>query len=176
MEKTLIIGADLRRPTLANRIGLPPNAAGLAQLVAGTGELEDCVHHWEEGGIYVMPAGIIPSNPLEVLSSRRFVEALVQLKQRYDRIIVDSAPTHAVSDALVLASYADSLIYLVKADSTPFTMVRTGISRLVNSNAPFTGVVLNQVNLEKASKYYDGDHYYYTGYQSTYGYGESGQA
>lgn len=169
MEKTLLIDADMRRPTLAKVCKFAPNTPGLSNFVAGTSELKECIHKFEDAGVDVMTAGVIPSNPLELISAKRFVQALEFLKEHYDRIVIDSAPMQAVSDALVLASYADALVYVVKADATPHTVARNSIQRLLNSNAPVTGVVLNQFDARKAPKY-GGDYYYYGGYYDYYGY------
>jgi capsular exopolysaccharide synthesis family protein len=168
MENTLVIGGDLRRPSLAKKCKLTLNHPGLSHFVSGTAELDDCIEHLPELKIHVMPAGIIPPNPLEMLSSKKFISALEILKQRFDRIVIDSAPLHPVSDALVLASYADSVIYVVKADSTSVTLVKKGIASIVASNEPLTGVVLNQFDTSKANKYYYGSKYYKYGdyYQS----------
>ncbi len=153
MEKTLVIGADLRRPSLAARCGLSPNHAGLTHFVAGTASLDECIAYLPELNIAVMPAGIIPPNPLEMISSKKFVEALKSLRDRFDRIVVDSAPVQAVSDALVLASNADSVIYVVKADATSATQAEHGIASIVASNEPLTGVVLNMFDPKKAHGY-----------------------
>lgn len=165
MEKVLLIDADMRRPTIAKNLGIPGSSPGLSNLVAGTSEAAQCIHHHDEGNIDILPAGLIPPNPLELLSSRRFKDVLLQLAEQYDRIVIDSAPTLAVSDALVLATLANAVIYVVKSDSTAFHSVRSGIQKLQRVNAPLTGVVLNQVNLTKASKY--GSYY---GYYDYYGY------
>jgi capsular exopolysaccharide synthesis family protein len=154
MERTLVIGADLRRPRLAKLCKLAPNHKGLSHFVSGDAELEDCIEHLEDLQLYVMPAGVIPPNPLEMISSRRFVDALQSLKGRFDRIVIDSAPVQAVSDALILASYADAAIYVVKADATPATEVQKGIARLEASNAPLTGIVLNHYDARKTRGYY----------------------
>ncbi len=165
MEKVLLIDADMRRPTIAKSLGIPGSSPGLSNLVAGTSEAAQCIHHHDEGNIDILPAGLIPPNPLELLSSKRFKDALLQLAEQYDRIVIDSAPTLAVSDALVLATLANAVIYVVKSDSTAFHSARSGIQKLQRVNAPLTGVVLNQVNLTKASKY--GSYY---GYYDYYGY------
>ena len=110
MERTLIIGGDLRRPSLAKMAGLAPGHQGLSQFVAGNAELEDCMEHLEDLNIHVMPCGVIPPNPLEMISSNKFVDALKSLLEKFDRIVIDSAPVQAVSDALILASYASSVI------------------------------------------------------------------
>ncbi len=169
MEKTLIIDADMRRPTLAKTCKLPPNTPGLSNFIAGTEDLKDCIQFYEKARVDVLCAGVIPSNPLELISSKRFVDALAILKEHYDRILIDSAPTQAVSDALVLASYADAVVYVVKADSTPYTLARNGIQRLQNSNTPIAGVVLNEFDPRKAAKM-GGDYYNYGGYYDYYGY------
>lgn len=164
MEKTLVIGADLRRPTLAAKCDLSPKHPGLSNYVAGSAELDECIAQFGEQSLYVMPAGLIPSNPLEMLSSRKFTEALKVLGERFDRIIIDSAPLQAVSDALILSTYADSVIYVVKADSTSASVARRGLERLAAVNAPVAGVILNEFNIEKASKFYGAENYAYGGY------------
>ena len=169
MEKVLLIDADMRRPSLAKALGFGLRSPGLSNLVAGTAKLEECIHHHEGSNIDVITAGLIPPNPLELLSSKRFAKALSVLEEKYDRIVIDTAPAQAVSDALVLSSTVGAMIYVVKADSTSYQQAKAGIKRLKDVNAPLIGVVLNQVNTKKASKYYGGD---YGGYYDSYGYTE----
>jgi polysaccharide biosynthesis transport protein len=164
MENTLVIGGDLRRPSLARKCSLTPNHPGLTHFVSGTAKLDDCIEHLPELNLYVMPAGIIPPNPLEMISSKKFVQALKYLRERFDRIVIDSAPVQAVSDAMVLASNADSVIYVVKADATSATQVQKGIASIVGSNEPLTGVVLNMFDAKKAHGYYGNKYYQYTNY------------
>tara|TARA_R110001599_G_C12274970_1_gene662055 strand:+ start:2085 stop:4340 length:2256 start_codon:yes stop_codon:yes gene_type:complete len=164
MENTLLIGADLRRPSLAKKCKLTPNHAGLTHFVSGTAKLDDCIEHLSELNLYVMPAGIIPPNPLEMISSKKFVQALKYLREKFDRIVIDSAPVQAVSDALILASNADSVIYVVKADATSATQAQKGIASVVASNEPLTGVVLNMFDGKRARGYYGNKYYQYTDY------------
>jgi len=100
-----------------------------------------------------------------LISSARFRALLDKLKENFDCIIVDTPPTQAVSDALMIGSMSDATIYVVKADSTPINVIKTGISRLRYANGNLIGVTLNQVDTEKQSSYY-----YYGGYYDTYGY------
>jgi len=163
MEKTLVIGADLRRPSLAQKCDIEANHSGLGHFVAGTAPLEQCIKHIAELNLDVMPAGVVPPNPLEMISSTRFVEALADLRNRYDRIILDSAPVQAVSDALVLSSYADAVIYVVKADATAATAAQKGIASIRGSNEPLAGIVLNHFNAKRASGPHYGSSYYQYG-------------
>ena len=167
MEKVLLIDADMRRPTLAKNFDFPIGTPGLANLIAGTAELAESVQHMH--GVDMLSAGAVPPNPLELLSSPRFAELVESLKGKYDRIVIDSPPTQAVSDALMLSVLANALIYVIKSDDTSIPLAVKGVGQLLQSNAPVTGVVLNQVDMKKAKKYgYD-----YGGYYDYYGYSNS---
>jgi polysaccharide biosynthesis transport protein len=170
VKKVLLIDADLRRPKVGRLVGRDPKAPGLADLVAGQAQVSQCVFFNEAAGIHILPAGTVPPNPLELLSSRRFEEVVTKLKDAFDIVVVDSAPLQLVSDSLVLAQHAHSLIYVVKADATPYQVAQNGIKRLRRVNAPILGVVLNQLDIEKAEKYY-GE---YSGYRSYKGYKKYG--
>ncbi|MFG0382724.1 GumC family protein [Pseudomonas sp. zbq_18] len=151
LESVLLVDADLRRPTLARNFDLPVGTPGLANLIAGTATLDECLKRI--GNIDVLPAGMVPPNPLELLSSPRLAQLLETLKGRYQRIIIDSPPTQAVSDTLLLATHSSALIYVIRAHSTPIPLVQKGVGQLLQNNAPVTGMVLNQVNLKSAGKY-----------------------
>lgn len=167
MENVLLVDADMRRPTLAKNFSFPVGTPGLANLIAGTAKLEECIKN--VGGVDMLSAGAVPPNPLELLSSPRFSEVIEYLREKYDRVIIDSPPTQAVSDALVLGSLANALIYVVRSDSTAKPLVIKGIGQLLQSNAPVTGIVLNQVDIKKAMK----NGYNYAGYYDYYGYSDS---
>lgn len=170
VKKVLLIDADLRRPKIGKLLGKQSKQPGLADLVAGQAQISQCVFFDERPGIHILTAGTVPPNPLELLSSKRFAEVMHKLKEAFDVIIIDSAPLQLVSDAQVLSQFATSVIYVVRADSTPYQVAQNGIKKLRRVNAPILGVVLNQLDLEKAEKYY-GE---YSGYKSYKGYKKYG--
>jgi Mrp family chromosome partitioning ATPase len=102
---------------------------------------------------------------LQFLSSDRLASAFKVLRQKYDRIIIDSPPILPVSDAAVLSTYADSVVFMVKSDATSVQQAKNGLERLQRVHAKITGVVLNQLDLRKAEKYGD---YGYEGYADYY--------
>ena len=166
MEKTLLIDCDMRRPSVAKKLGLAPNVPGLSNAVAYPDMLDECIQSRPELGIDVISAGPIPPNPLELLGSKNFRDILDTLRGRYQRIIIDSAPMQAVSDALYLSTLVDGVVYVVKADATKDKLAQDGLSKLDNNNARVLGVVLNQVNIDREAKYADS----YAGYYDVYGY------
>lgn len=168
-QRTLLIDADMRRPSLAKAFDLPPAGKGLSNLVAGTATEADCLLTMEGSELLVMTAGTLPPNPLELLSSQRFAQTLEQLKARFDVIIIDSPPVELVSDALMISVHTTGVIYVAKAFDTPTPLIKKGLERLRRANGPLLGVVLNQFDFAQAHKYH-GDQ---SGY-GQYGYGETG--
>ena len=166
VEKVLLIDADMRRPTVAKQLQMAAGSPGLSNAILDVEQLDNSIHHFDDLNIDVMPAGVLPPNPLELLSSPAFAELLDRLKQRYQRIIIDSAPMQIVSDALYLSTLVDGTVYVIKADSTKDKYVKGGVERLQQANANVLGVVLNQVDVEKEARYGD----YQGGYYSQYGY------
>lgn len=165
LNRVLLIDADLRRATLDETFEFAPGTPGLANLIGGNAKLDDCIR--SVGNVDMISAGTVPSNPLELLSSPRFAKLLEAVKSRYDRIIIDSPPSQAVSDAAVLSTLADAVIYVIKSESTLIPHAQKGVAHLVQSNAPVTGVVLNYIDVEKAKR--SG---HFRGYYDHYGYSE----
>lgn len=166
LGKTLLIDADLRRPSISKRFGLPGFQPGLANLIAGTHQLEECITHDASSNIDVITAGPVSHNPQELLFSPNFKALIEQLKRSYEHIVIDTAPTQAVSDAIVVSEFCDTLLYVVKADATNEKLVQNDLSRFMNVGKRIDGIVLNQVDVRKANNAYA-----YSGYYDQYGYG-----
>lgn len=175
LERVLLIDCDMRRPTVAKAAGFDKNVPGLSSLITNTAPAKECIKRGAfDGNVDVLPSGPIPDQPLELLSSKRFGKILEQLQQRYDRIVIDSAPTQAVSDALVLSKLCDAVVYVVKSHDTSIELVKRGVQRLRQVNAPLAGALITQVDIDKITSY--GGDYYYQGYYDYYGYTEKGRA
>jgi succinoglycan biosynthesis transport protein ExoP len=170
LHKVLIVDTDLRRPTLGKLFDLPGFQPGIANLIAGTHKLDECIVHDEYSGVDLICAGTVPNNPQELLASEQFKKIMKGFTTMYDYIIVDSAPIQAVSDAVVVSNVCDSIIYVVKSDSTSHKMIKSGLSRFISLGHRVDGIILNQVDLKKAKKQgeYAGfyDQYGYNNYQS----------
>jgi len=175
-KSVLLVDADMRRPKIGRLIGRDKNAPGLSNMVSGVAPIGECIVKHEQGGFHILTAGFVPPNPLELLSSAKFLDLLDKLKEAFDVVLIDSPPLGLVSDALVLSQVANEIIFVVKADSTPYQLARANIKRLLLADAPILGVVLNQLDLERAEKYYGEYSGYgrYSGYKGyAYAYGQS---
>ncbi|MCU0695124.1 MAG: polysaccharide biosynthesis tyrosine autokinase [Myxococcaceae bacterium] len=166
-QKVLIIDTDMRRPRLHKAFGVP-NDVGVSSLVVGEGKLEDAIKTTEVPGVYLLPCGPVPPNPAELLHTKAFAELLETLDGKFDRVILDSPPVGAVSDAVVLATQVAGVVMVLKAGVTHRDVAKRTVRALNDVKAPILGAVLNDVNLER-SRY--GDYYYGYAYRY-YGYGE----
>jgi len=174
MERTILIDCDLRRPTIAKAINLPKDHPGLSSMIAGTVPARECIQRGAIGELDIICSGPMPDQPLELLSSARFTKIIDQLSMHYDRIVLDCAPTQAVSDALVLSQLSDAVVYNVKSHDTSIELVKRGLQRLKQVNAKIVGVLITQVDIDKIVSY--GGDYYYQGYYDYYGYNTKGES
>jgi succinoglycan biosynthesis transport protein ExoP len=164
-EKVLLIDADMRRPAIGKALNLPGGRPGLPELLAGKAILNECIYRGGKGRMDVIGPGAVPRDPPELLSSERLLNALLVLRQRYDRIIIDTPPILPVSDGLLLSIQADTVIFVVKADSTPVRQIDQSLDLLLRVNARVTGIVINQLDTRKAARYSD---FGYGAYHETY--------
>lgn len=169
-KRTLMIGADLRKPQLGSYIDSGTSKIGLSNYLAGLATVDEVIRHTEPGDPDFIDAGNVPPNPAELLGNERMQELVEVLKVRYDFIIFDTAPIGLVSDAMELFKYCDSNILIVRQGVTPKRallmideLYREG--RLKN----FT-VLLNDIGLVRSGNSYYGGYLYGMGY-SGYGYG-----
>lgn len=167
LEKVLLIDADLRRPAVHRALSVNQGKAGLAQLISGNAKLEEVFVRVAEN-LHLLRAGPIPPDPSELLSSDRFSRLLEFLGDRYDRIIIDTPPVAAVSDALVVGKLSAGIVYVVHADKTAEEMVSYSVRRLRERGSTVLGAVLNKVteDLLKEHQYYYGYYGRYAGYNT----------
>lgn len=154
MEKTLLIDCDLRMPSIGQRYGLPTNQSGLTNVLMTESLLEDNIYHDAISSLDILPAGLIPANPQELLSSAKFSLVLSQLQQIYDRIIIDTPPILVVSDGLIVGDLVNGMILVIKAETTTEKQINQSIKQLARHHIPIDGVVLNQLSSKYSQEKY----------------------
>jgi len=176
-RKTLLIDADLRRPGLTNLLGLR-GRDGLSTVIAGDEDLvplamqTTCASGIER--LDVLPSGLRPANPAELLGSPRFLQLLAWAETVYDQILIDSPPILATSDAALLGRQVDGVVLVVQADKNRRRGLLRVSERLSLLKIPLLGVVINRAGSERDRGYY-GYHGYGYGYGYTYGYGDQNE-
>lgn len=141
--RVAVVDADLRRPNLANVMGVE-GAAGLSDLLVGRAELEDVLQEWGEDGLHVLPAGTIPPNPSELLGSEAMERVLDVLTDRFDVVLLDTPPVLAVTDASILSALVPTTLLVSAAGQTKRTEVRLATEALDRVGRQASGVVLTK--------------------------------
>lgn len=114
-------------------------------------------------GLSLLPSGILPPNPSELLGSQRMLFLLSHLQKRFDLLIIDSPPLLPASDALLIAPQTDGVVLIVKAGQVDRNMISSVVEQLRSAKADILGVVLNHVDVQKEG-YYKYYHKYYSSY------------
>ena len=168
-KKVLLVDCDLRKGR-QHKIFKISGKRGLSTLLIHEAkDFGDYVYSSKIDGLYVMPRGVFPPNPSELLSSKKNEALIKELKKHFDIIILDGAPCSGLSDSLVLSSLVDKVLLVSSVNYTPKTELKNTKKALENVGANIAGCVANNVKIKRDSY---GHGYYYNHYGYGYGYGE----
>lgn len=168
-RRTLLIDADLRRPTIHSIHDLKPDP-GLAQILTGELRYEDVVQPTEIPNLSVITNGAQVPNPAELLSSPRLGRFLEEARTRYDSIIIDASPLLAVTDPLILSAVVDGLILVVKIGDVRRSALERTMEILGTLGMTTFGVILNSISPDQIG--FKGRFEHLQGYGYGYGYGQ----
>jgi capsular exopolysaccharide synthesis family protein len=152
-EKVLLLDGDLRLPNVAKSLQLE-NEAGVLDHINGEDTIESYIVKEVYPNFDVLPSGGKAKNPTAILNDSKFESMLLKLRDRYDKIVIDSPPLAAVSDSLNIVPLVDAIIYVIKYDTVKKSLANSCIRRLWESKTPVLGAVLNNVSLGLSTYYY----------------------
>ncbi len=159
-ERVLLIDVDMRRHNLHDFFGIE-NTVGLSDLVIDPNLMSQAVHKIEQvPNLFVITGGRLAPNPSELLGSDRMRALILGLRDKFDRIILDSPPLLAFSDALVLSRLADGVVLVAWGARTPRDTIQRAAQSLKGVNARLLGVVLNKIDTAKHASYAYYSYYY----------------
>lgn len=158
-RSVVIVDADLRRPRL-HEVFSAPSVPGLTEVLLG--DPVDLVVNHLGHGLHLVTAGTLASSPSEMLSSPRMVALLHELAERFDFVVIDSAPILPVADSVALSVAVEGVLMVVQAGRTSRTTVRDALGQLGRVQAAVRGIVLNRVERGRNAR---------DGYGYGYGYG-----
>jgi capsular exopolysaccharide synthesis family protein len=161
-SRVLLLDCDMRKPRLNTIFGCK-RERGVSNLLVGECTIEDAVRRTDVQNLDMIPCGELPPNPSELLGSRAMQELLATLAYDYDRIIIDSPPVTAVTDAVVLSKAVDGVVVVVQAGRTERVIIRRAIEQMQSVNAHVFGVILNRLDAS-LTKYYHLYSYFYRYY------------
>ena len=166
-KKVLLLDADLRRPNVHKQFSIP-NRVGLSDLIRGRMDVEDVIQVPENiKKLSIITSGSLPPNPAELLGSLKMGLILDSLKSIFDVIVIDTPPM-LVSDAQILSSRVDGILFVVRPGKTHIDVAKSPLEELKRIDARVVGVVLNRIPRNRG--YYYGGYRYYSPYYSSNGY------
>lgn len=143
-QSVALVDADLRRPMIAEYLGLEGNA-GLTTALLGRAQLGDLMQPWGDDKLYVLTAGQIPPNPSELLGSDEMLRIVRQLESSFDAVIIDAPPLIPVTDATVLSQHVGGVVVVVGSQKVRQGELERSLNALSMVSANVLGVVLNRL-------------------------------
>jgi polysaccharide biosynthesis transport protein len=173
-QRVLLIDADLRKPKQHVVFDVSPTL-GLGSVLTDRRPVEEAIIPNVVESLDLLPCGTLPSNPVELLNNGFFAELLSKLKERYDRIVIDSPPVMPVADARVIAALGGATLLVLRAERSTRRLAQAARNELWRVRATRIGVVVNGIPQRRRASYGGGYGYGYGygdyGYME-YGYGE----
>ncbi len=171
----LLVDADLRRGELHRALGVP-SEPGLTDILTGTCGIEEAIREidlGESGALAFLPSGPRPPNPAEILGSQKMRSLIQALEERFEIVILDSAPLAVATDAAVLGTKVDGTVLVARANVTAKGALSYAVEQLENVQASVLGCVLNEVDFRRDARY-SGSYGKY-GFYYQYYYGDDGK-
>jgi succinoglycan biosynthesis transport protein ExoP len=166
-RKVVVVDVDFRRPNVHRMFGVS-NKQGLSGVVAGQVGLDEAIQASSFDNVSFVPAGALPPNPAEMISSERMKELTRELSSRFDLVLFDSAPVLGLADAVILASEIEATLFIIEAGRNSVRGVQAALARLDQGGARIVGAVLTKFDPSRFG-YGQGDAY---GYNYSYDYAE----
>lgn len=165
-RRVVLVSADLRRPQLEKTFGAGADAGLSTWLLGETDEIAGLLlEHPQIPDLNLLPAGPVPSNPAELLTSPRLAQLTAELRDRFDFVIFDSPPVLPVADAVIIASQVDAIMLVVDAASTSRSAAVHAKEQIERVGGHIVGCVLNAFDASSTPYYYEP--YYYSDYGSS---------
>jgi capsular exopolysaccharide synthesis family protein len=148
----VLIDGDLRRPELANRFGFHRNLTGLSEVLRGERQLSEVVYKLEGSGLWFLPAGVTPENPMELMQSGRLQQTLEQLETFFDWIIIDTPPILPLADTPLWMKLADGVLLVTREGVCEKKQLERAME--VIDRSTMLGVVVNSCRSNEQKYYY----------------------
>ena len=152
-QSVVLVDADLRRPKVAQYLGLD-GTVGLTTALVGAAPLETVLQPWGDDQLYVLTSGMIPPNPSELLGSEAMIQLIRSLEATFDVVIIDSPPLLPVTDASVLAQHVGGVVLVVDTKATKESSVKAALNSLIMVRSNLLGVILNRLPAKGPDAYH----------------------
>lgn len=172
-KKTLIIGADMRRPKISEDFGRD-NEVGLSTFLSGLSDFSEVVRDTDIENLFLVSGGPVPPNPSELLLTDRFEGFIKRALEEFEFVIVDTPPLALVTDAFVISKYVDHTVFVLRQNYSPKEFVRSIDEYYKSGKLKNMSILLNDIYKSGLGYGYGQGYAYNYGYGYGYGYGRKG--
>ena len=174
-KKTLIVGADMRRPKIFEDFGRT-NEVGLSTFLSGISEFKDVIQDTDIENLFLVSGGPVPPNPSELLLTDRFELFVKKAMEEFDFVIIDTPPLALVTDAFVISKFVDHTVFVLRQNYSPKEFVRSIDEYYRSGKLKNMSILLNDIYKSGLGYGYGQGYAYHYGYSYGYGYGSKGGA
>jgi capsular exopolysaccharide synthesis family protein len=160
-SRVLLVDADMRNPRL-NEVFKLENTKGLSTFLSNQAQFDEVIQKTGVDNLFLVPSGIHPPNPSELLASHKMATFVKEAKGKFDFVLFDTPPVLILTDAVILSSFTDGVVVVVEGTKTPKKALPHIYKLLAGVNARVIGIVLNKLSIHSGSYY----HRYYSHYHN----------
>ena len=158
-KKVILVDCDFRKPSIHKKMGVT-NSIGLTNILVQNVKKEECMVNTTVNNLYILTSGPIPPNPAELLGTKKMRDFIEELKSEFDMVLIDAPPVLAVTDAQILSTIVDGVIFVASYGEAQKDAVVDAKQLIEKVGGKILGIVFNKVP-ESVSSYYGK---YYKGY------------
>ncbi len=158
-KKSIILDLDMRKPRAQYAFNVESDGEGISAILSGNAQWEDCVHKTKNENLHFIPSGVIPPNPAELLESSYFTQLLLDLKQEYDIILLDTPPIGLVSDGIIALKKSNHSLFVVRSDYSKRSFIKDLHRNIDLNGIKNLSIVFNAAKKENNSYGYYQDYY-----------------
>lgn len=160
-KTVLYVDADMRRSVFLLRHTEHSELPGLSHFLSGQAQADEIVFSTDINNLYVVPSGVYPPNPAELLSSRLFDDFIADVRAKFDYVIIDTPPLGIVTDAAICTARSDGAIFLISSETTKIKQAKEVKRILEKTGTKLLGCILNKVKYKGKRGYYKKGYYRY---------------
>lgn len=151
-KKVVLLGGDMRKPTIHRHFD-KKSTPGLSNYLIGHNTLDEVINRTHVENLDIIPSGVIPPNPAELMGKKNFGELIEELKKRYDVVVIDNSPVTLVTDGVIVSRHTHANLFVVRQKYSHRRMIEM-LNQIVEKNQmKQAGIVLNDVNPKKYGSY-----------------------
>lgn len=169
-KKTLIVGADMRRPKIFEDFDCR-NEVGLSTYLSGLNEFEQVIQPTKVENLYLVSGGPVPPNPSELLLGDRFAQFIKSSLEQFEFVIIDTPPLALVTDAFVISTHVDHTVFVLRQNYSPKQFINSINEYYKSGKIKSISILLNDIYKSGLGYGYGQGYAYNYGYSYGYGYG-----